>query len=166
MSVRGAWPLVPSSWKVGRVDGAASAVFRMAFGPIILSEVASHFRRGLIDRYFVEPVFNFTYPGFGWLPQLPAPWIYALWVGLAVCSLLVAIGLYYRAAIATVLVLFCLPVLTRGHALPEPLLCSVAAYPNWTRHFGMGSLTFSKELNNGIVQAGGGWASSFQLRVS
>jgi hypothetical protein len=67
MSVRGTWPLVPSSWKVGRVDGAAIAVFRMAFGAIILFEVASYFRRGLIDRYFVEPVFNFTYPGFGWL---------------------------------------------------------------------------------------------------
>jgi hypothetical protein len=39
----------------------------MAFGAIILFEVASYFRRGLIDRYFVEPVFNFTYPGFGWL---------------------------------------------------------------------------------------------------
>jgi vitamin K-dependent gamma-carboxylase len=59
-----------------------------------------------IRRYYVEPEFLFTYPGFGWVRPLPEPWIHVAWGLVGVCGLLVMLGLFYRAAIVGATTLF------------------------------------------------------------
>jgi vitamin K-dependent gamma-carboxylase len=46
--------------------------------------------------------FHFPYDGFGWLPMLPTPWIYALLVVLALAGLSMAGGFCYRASAVAV----------------------------------------------------------------
>lgn len=70
----------------------------------MLWEVFRYFSYGWIYTYYIKPQFNFTYAGFHWIkPLLPAG-MYAVWALIGVCSILIALGLFYR--IATVLFFF------------------------------------------------------------
>ncbi len=82
------------------------AVFRVAFGAIMLWEVCRYFSHAWIARYFIEPRFHFTYYGFGWVHPWPATGMYAHFVVLGVAALCVALGLWYRAAAAVLVVAF------------------------------------------------------------
>ncbi|OYP38280.1 HTTM domain-containing protein [Rhodopirellula sp. MGV] len=90
------------------VDGASLAAFRICFGFVM----AWHIGKFLIstggirplDHYYVNPPWHFTYLGFEWVRPWAEPWL-SIHFGVAViAALLVAAGLFYRAA-ATVLFL-------------------------------------------------------------
>jgi HTTM domain len=49
-------------------DVASLALFRIAFGAILLWEVWKYFTPGWIELTFLRPHFRFTYPGLAWLP--------------------------------------------------------------------------------------------------
>ena len=61
-------------------------------------EMGRFFAYGWIRRYYVEPVFYFTYPGFDWVRPLPEAGMYALFAALGLAALCVATGLFYRLA--------------------------------------------------------------------
>lgn len=71
---------------------------RVAFGVIMMWEVARYYRFGWIERYYIEPVTFFTYFGFQWLRPLPGAWMYAVWALLGVLAFCITIGLAYRLA--------------------------------------------------------------------
>src|SRR5690606_5786436 len=54
---------------------------------------------GWVERFYGQPTFFFKYWGFGWVEVAPLPAMYALYGALAVLSLLIALGLFYRVAI-------------------------------------------------------------------
>jgi hypothetical protein len=85
------------------VDGASLAAFRIAFGAILLWEIADYARQGWIARYWIEPAWHFPYWGFGWVRAWPGAGMYVHFALLAVLALAIAAGLRYRAAAA----LFC-----------------------------------------------------------
>ncbi|HYH98485.1 HTTM domain-containing protein [Hyalangium sp.] len=87
-------------------DIAALAVFRVAFGLMVTVSAARFLAYGWVDEFFVRPKFHFSYWGFGWLPALSAPWIHAVFAALGVLGLCVALGLYYRVAIALLFITF------------------------------------------------------------
>ncbi|KAA5542167.1 hypothetical protein FYK55_15270 [Roseiconus nitratireducens] len=87
------------------VDGASLAAFRICFGLVM----AWHIGKFLIptdgvrplDLYYVNPPWHFTYLGFEWVRPWAEPWL-SIHFGVAVISaLLVAAGLFYRAAATT-----------------------------------------------------------------
>ncbi|MCC9600307.1 HTTM domain-containing protein [Stieleria sp. JC731] len=87
------------------VDGASLAVFRICFGLVM----AWHIGKFLIytgslrplDLYYVNPPWHFTYLGFEWVRPLAEPWL-SIHFGVAIiAALLVAAGLFYRTAAAT-----------------------------------------------------------------
>lgn len=82
------------------VDVAPLVYARIVFGALMLVEVYRYFSHGWIHRYYVAPIFMFTYPGFGWVKPLSAPGMYALFVALGVLAAMIAVGLFYRAAAA------------------------------------------------------------------
>jgi hypothetical protein len=82
------------------------AVLRMAFGLIMAYDVWRFFLHDRISRYYVEPDFFFTYYGFSWVKPLPEPYIYYAWLLAGVFAVLVALGLFYRAAIIGFTILF------------------------------------------------------------
>ena len=78
------------------VDGASLAVFRMAFGLLMAWEVVRYLGYDRLRRYWVEPAFHFSYPGFGWVRPLPEPWLTVAWVALGGLALCVAAGAAFR----------------------------------------------------------------------
>jgi vitamin K-dependent gamma-carboxylase len=87
-------------------DIAALAVFRIAFGLMVAVSAARFLAYGWVEEFFVRPKFHFTYWGFGWVPALSAPWIHVVFGALGVLGLCVALGFYYRVAIALLFVTF------------------------------------------------------------
>ncbi len=74
------------------------AVFRIAFGLLMLHDVAYMLRAGWLTRYYVEREILFPYFGLE-VPPLPVPWLHWLWALCGLCCLLVALGAFYRLAI-------------------------------------------------------------------
>ncbi len=82
------------------VDTAVLAYFRIAFGLIMLWEVYRYFDNGWITRYWVDPVLNFPYYGFGWLRPLPGIGMELLFAGLGILAICITLGFYYRLSAA------------------------------------------------------------------
>jgi hypothetical protein len=82
------------------VDAASLAAFRILFGLVMFAASVRVLAKGWIGPHFVEPRFFFKYWGFSWVEVPPAWGVYALFVLIAALALLVALGLFYRAAAA------------------------------------------------------------------
>jgi vitamin K-dependent gamma-carboxylase len=80
------------------VDAASLGALRIMFGLLMLWDVGRFFAAGWIDRYYVEPPIHFTYLFFEWVKPMPGPWMHALFAVLGILSLLITVGLFYRAA--------------------------------------------------------------------
>lgn len=87
-------------------DAAALALLRIAFGLMVTVSAARFLAYGWVDRLYVEPRFHFKYWALGWVPALPAGWIHALFVLLGGLGLAVALGLFYRVAMALLVLTF------------------------------------------------------------
>ena len=102
--------LRPSAWPWERlfapVDAASLAVFRIAFGTLMVWEVWRYVQYGWIKRYFVDPTFFFRYPGFEWLPAPSPTTAYVLWGAIAVGALGTAVGFAYRLCTALMTLTF------------------------------------------------------------
>jgi vitamin K-dependent gamma-carboxylase len=89
-----------------RVDISSLAAFRVLFGLMMFVGTLRFMYFGWVEQFFVEPDYYFSYWGFEWVGVLPPAWMYAAFVALAVASLLVALGLFYRVAIVAFFLLF------------------------------------------------------------
>lgn len=82
-----------------RADGASLAFFRICFGFIMLVECYRFYDHGWIEKYYIEPEFMFKYFGFEWVQALSGNGMYWLFGLLALLSLCIMLGLFYRLAI-------------------------------------------------------------------
>jgi hypothetical protein len=87
------------------VHPAPLAVFRIGLGFLLLFGVVRFWSKGWIEELYIKPSFFFKYYGFEFV-TVPGNFPYLLFIILGISSLLVAIGLYYRAAIITLFVSF------------------------------------------------------------
>ncbi len=101
------------------VDVASTALFRAAFGLLMLWHVLQYFTAGWLESSYLAPVFLFKYPGFEWVERADAGNMKLIFAVMAVSALLIGLGLAYRAACAV----FCL-----GHSYM--LLLDTAQYQN------------------------------------
>lgn len=83
------------------IDIASIVFFRVIFGLILLWETTRYFSNDWIGQYWVRPKHHFTYWPFDFLQPLPGDGMYWLFGLLAILSIMIMIGAYYR--IATVL---------------------------------------------------------------
>lgn len=72
--------------------------FRIAFGGIMLWEVWRYFDMDRIRRYYIEPVFHFTYYGFSWVRPWEGDGMYLHFYALGILSVCILLGLFYRVA--------------------------------------------------------------------
>lgn len=82
------------------IDIAPLVYFRIAFGSVMLWEVWRYLDYGRISRYYIDPVFHFTYYGFDWVKPLPGDLMYAHFYLLGTLSVMIIAGLFYRLAAA------------------------------------------------------------------
>jgi vitamin K-dependent gamma-carboxylase len=80
------------------VDAASLAVFRIAFGLLMLVESLVYLKNGWVRELYVSPEFHFTFLGFDWVRPWPGDGMIPAFVLMAAASLMVAIGLFYRVA--------------------------------------------------------------------
>lgn len=88
------------------VPAQSLALFRIAFGALLLWDCWRFIAHGRIWRYWIQPEFHFSYPGFDWVRPLPEPWIQIAWLGVGLAAALVMLGLFYRLAIVALTLLF------------------------------------------------------------
>ncbi len=88
------------------VDIAPLVFFRIVFGLVMFWEVGRYFGRGWIASKFIEPEFFFTYYGFDWVSPLPGSGMYLVFALLGIFSVLIVLGLFYKAAITGFFVCF------------------------------------------------------------
>lgn len=88
------------------VDIASLVAFRVLFGTLMCIGAVRFVLSDWVRVLYVEPTFFFKYWGMSWVPVPPEAGIYALFAGIAVSALMIALGLYYRVATALFLVLF------------------------------------------------------------
>ncbi|CAM2069039.1 HTTM domain-containing protein [Sulfidibacter corallicola] len=88
------------------VDAASLGVFRICFGLMMAGGSLRFLLKGWVDELYVVPEYHFTYFGFEWVRVLPSFWMHALFIALIVLGLMVAAGLFYRAAIVSFFVIF------------------------------------------------------------
>lgn len=86
------------------VSSASVAVFRIAFGVLMVVNVALYLPI-LVYQYYVDTTFNFTYGPFTFVRPLPGPGVHLVFVAMGVLGVLVALGRWYRPAIAALFVL-------------------------------------------------------------
>ena len=60
------------------VDIAPLVFFRIAFGLLMLIEIAAYTFSGYLRQHWIDPQFHFTYYGFGWVVKPPGNWMYVL----------------------------------------------------------------------------------------
>jgi len=99
------------AWLNTETNGASLAVFRIAVGFVMALEAWSLCRPSAsfsgqipLRVFYTGPdvKFHFAYPGFHWLPVLPASWMYAAVGVLGVSGVMFAAGFCYRMAAALV----------------------------------------------------------------
>lgn len=88
------------------VSAQSLALFRIAFGALMLWDCWRFIKYERVWRYWIQPEFHFSYPGFSWIEPLPQPWLQIAWLGVGLAAALVMLGLFYRVAIIALTVLF------------------------------------------------------------
>lgn len=81
-------------------NAAPLAVFRMAFGIMMLLSIVRFWYHGWIETLYILPKFHFSYYGFEWIKPLEN-YTYLLFIIAGLSALFVALGLKYRLAIIT-----------------------------------------------------------------
>jgi len=81
-----------------QVDASSLVFLRMSFGLIMLVEVWRFWAHGWIERYYIAPDFLFKYYGFGWVEPWLGDGMYWHFGLLAVLSLMIMVGAFYRLA--------------------------------------------------------------------
>jgi hypothetical protein len=78
---------------------APLAVLRIAFGTIMLISTIRFILKGWVYDFYIAPKFYFPFYGFEWVKPLPATAMYIVFALMAIASLFVLIGFFYRIAI-------------------------------------------------------------------
>jgi vitamin K-dependent gamma-carboxylase len=88
------------------VSGLSLAVFRIALGALLVWDCWRFIKYDRVYRYWIEPEFHFTYPGFAWVTPLPEPWLQLAWLLMGIAAFMVMLGLLYRISIVVLTLTF------------------------------------------------------------
>ncbi len=78
------------------VDAAGLALFRIAFGVLMLGAVVRFVSYGWVNELYLAPSFHFTYLGFDWVKPWPGSALYFHFGLMGVAALGIATGAYTR----------------------------------------------------------------------
>src|ERR1700677_1311030 len=85
---------------------APLAVLRMAFGAIMFISTIRFILKGWVYDFYVAPKFYFPFYGFEWVKPLPEIAMYIVFALMAIASLFILIGFFYRVSITTFFICF------------------------------------------------------------
>jgi hypothetical protein len=82
------------------VDAASVVLFRIGFGFIMLLDSVEHLFFVDLHSHYVAPKIFFRFYGFEWVPILREN-VYAIYAVMAIASLGIMFGKYYRTSVIT-----------------------------------------------------------------
>ena len=85
---------------------APLAVFRMAFGILMLASVLRFMAKGWVYDMYIRPKMFFPYYGFEWIKPLDGNLMYVVFIMMTLAALCIALGLFYRISTVLFFVLF------------------------------------------------------------
>lgn len=88
------------------IDIASLAAFRIIFGLVMFAGIVRFLSTGWIEKMYGQPIWFFSYPGFGWVRPWPTWAMYLHYGVLALLALAIAAGAFYRIACALFIVGF------------------------------------------------------------
>lgn len=88
------------------VSLSSLAVFRIAFGLMMLVSSVRFVVNGWVERVWVEPTFFFKYPGLEWIQVWSPPGLYLHYGVLATLALCIAAGFFYRVSVVAFAITF------------------------------------------------------------
>ena len=152
------------------LDSASLVFFRVAFGFILLVEVYRYFAKNWIDNFFINPSFHFNYWPFHWLESLEAPLMYYFFYLMAVLSIFVMIGLFYRISMILIFLgisyIFLLEAtLYLNHLYLVVLFCFLLIFIPLNRSNSLDNLIFRKGKPNSTTPAWCLWLIRFMVAV-
>jgi hypothetical protein len=77
-------------------DTASVVLLRIVFGLLMFWEMVRYYYNGWIRELYVKPQIHFQYEWFQWLRSLPEEGMYLLFASLAILSIMITLGLFYR----------------------------------------------------------------------
>ncbi len=80
------------------VDAASLAVFRVAFGAMMMTLTVRYFTHGWIREYYLVPTHFFSYYGFAWVRPWPGSGMYVHYALMLAAAACVTMGVWYRPA--------------------------------------------------------------------
>ncbi|MGB1247414.1 MAG: HTTM domain-containing protein [Chitinophagales bacterium] len=80
--------------------------FRILFGILMAISTIRFWANGWIEDLYITPSFHFKFYGFHWIENIGEPYIYFVFAFILLTSILIVLGLFYRAAIITFFFLF------------------------------------------------------------
>ena len=90
---------LPVASPARRAVGADSvAAFRIAFGLLAAFAAIRFVANGWVTELYLMPRAHLTYPGFGWVQPLPAPWLHLVVAVVGSAGVAIALGWRYRLA--------------------------------------------------------------------
>ena len=81
-------------------------IFRIIFGLMMFFSTIRFVLKGWIDDLYIKPKYFFTYFGFDWVNPMSENFIYGAFAILILCSILITVGLFYRASAIIFFLLF------------------------------------------------------------
>lgn len=88
------------------VDALPLIILRIAFGVLMFFSTLRFIMRGWVREFYIDPIYHFTYLGFGWVTPLPALGMMLVFVCLLCLSACIAIGMAYRISMILFFILF------------------------------------------------------------
>jgi len=151
------------------VDSASLVFFRIAFGGMMLWEVWRYFDHGWIERFWVEPLFHFSYYGLNWIRPWPGAGMELHWLGLGVLALFIMLGAWYRVSATLFFIGFTYVFLLDqarylNHFYLVSLISFLMIFVPAHRYFSIDAL-FEPELRTRLVPAWSIWLLRFQVGI-
>lgn len=85
-------------WLVSPADGHVFGLFRIIFG-LFMAYYCLYLRRiHFVEKGLLAPRIQFKYDGLAFIERMPAPYMNAILLGMGICALLLALGLWMRFA--------------------------------------------------------------------
>ena len=88
------------------IDNIQLILFRIAFGALLVWHCIEAMVTDFLDRNFIQPKFTFSHIGMDWLQPLPGNGMYYYFSLMAVCGVLISIGLFYRYSLGLFTILW------------------------------------------------------------
>ncbi|WP_318642624.1 HTTM domain-containing protein [Flavobacterium ardleyense] len=88
------------------IDNIQLILFRILFGALLAWHCIDAMMTTWLDFVFIQPKFTFSHIGMEWLQPLAGNGMYYYYAVMAVCGVLVSIGLFYRYSLGVFTILF------------------------------------------------------------